>query len=188
MFCKVFLFLKKILDRLLMFSARKLFLDCGENVAFSPLTSDFAYSAISVDDCVYVGPRANFSASNGAVIKIGKKVMFGSDVTIMCGDHNTSVIGQYMYDVHEKRPEDDLSVTICDDVWVGCNVTILKGVKIGRGAIIAAGAVVTKDVPEYSISAGVPAKVIKFRWCQDIINEHDLKLSRCEFSHAKFKK
>ena len=52
-------------------------------------------------------------------------------------------------------------ISIGNHVWIGINVTILKGVKIGDGAIIAAGAVVTRDVPERCLAAGVPARVIK---------------------------
>ncbi len=73
-------------------------------------------------------------------------------------------------------PENDLPVVIDDDVWVGCNVTILKGVHIHTGAIIAAGALVTKDVPEYAIVAGVPAKVIKMRWEPDDLLKHKTML------------
>ena len=50
-----------------------------------------------------------------------------------------------------------------NDVWIGTNVTIVAGVTVGKGSVIAAGAVVTKDIPEYSIAGGVPAKVIKSR-------------------------
>ncbi len=60
---------------------------------------------------------------------------------------------------------------IGNDVWIGCNVTILSGVKIGNGAIIGAGAVVTKDVPAYTIVAGIPAKKIKMRFKKDIIEK-----------------
>lgn len=56
------------------------------------------------------------------------------------------------------------SLIIDDDVWIGCNVTILKGVHIHTGAIIAAGSVVTKDVEEYCIWGGVPANKIKYRF------------------------
>ncbi len=56
------------------------------------------------------------------------------------------------------------NVYIEDDCWIGTNVTILKGVTIGRGSIIAAGAVVNKSCPPYSIIGGVPANIIKFRW------------------------
>ncbi len=57
----------------------------------------------------------------------------------------------------------NISVTIEDDVWIGSRVIILPGIKIGKGSIIGAGAVVTKDVPEYSIVGGVPAKLIRSR-------------------------
>ena len=71
-----------------------------------------------------------------------------------------------MYDItdKEKLPDNDEDVFIEDDVWVGANSTILKGVRIGRGAIIAAGAVVNKDVPPYTIVGGIPAKVISLRF------------------------
>ena len=58
----------------------------------------------------------------------------------------------------EKRADDDLGVVIDDDVWVGTRTIILHGVKIGRGAVIAAGAVVTKSIPPYAVAAGVPAR------------------------------
>jgi maltose O-acetyltransferase len=58
-------------------------------------------------------------------------------------------------------------LTIGNDVWIGRRVMAMPGVRIGDGAIIAAGAVVTKDVPDYAIVGGVPAKVIRFRNCGD---------------------
>lgn len=58
-------------------------------------------------------------------------------------------------------------------MWIGCNVTLLAGVTIGRGATIAAGAVVNRDVPPYSIAGGVPTKFIKFKWTIDEIMEHE---------------
>lgn len=61
-------------------------------------------------------------------------------------------------------------VEIGNDVWIGYNVLIMSGVHIGDGAIIATGAVVTKDVPPYSIVGGVPARVIKYRFCEDDID------------------
>ena len=75
----------------------------------------------------------------------------------------------------------DQPVVIEDDVWVGANVTILKGVTIGHGSVVAAGAVVTKSCPPYSIIGGVPAKLIKMRFTDDDIKEHE---SRMELSKS----
>ena len=61
-------------------------------------------------------------------------------------------------------------VIIKNDVWIGANSVIMPNITIGNGAIIGAGAVVTKDVPDYAIVAGVPAKIIKYRFSQDIID------------------
>ncbi|NLN48091.1 MAG: CatB-related O-acetyltransferase [Clostridiales bacterium] len=63
------------------------------------------------------------------------------------------------------------TVIVGNDVWIGNKATVLSGVKIGNGAIIGAGAIVTKDVPDYAIVAGVPAKIIRFRFNDDIINK-----------------
>lgn len=65
---------------------------------------------------------------------------------------------------------------MCEDCWIGCNVTLLCGVTIGRGCTIAAGAVVNKDIPPYCIAGGVPAKVIKRIWTIDEILQHEAAL------------
>ncbi len=70
----------------------------------------------------------------------------------------------------------DLDVVVEEDVWIGCNVTILSGVTIGRGSTVAAGAVVSKSMPPYCICGGVPAKFIKFYWTIDEILEHESQL------------
>ena len=84
-------------------------------------------------------------------------------------------IGKHLIDVtdDEKSPEQDLPVVIEDGVWCGANVTILKGVTIGRGSIVAAGAVVTKSCAPYSIIGGIPAKLIRMRFTPLQILEHE---------------
>ncbi len=66
-----------------------------------------------------------------------------------------------MFDVKDKRPENDQSITIEDNIWIGAWVTILKGVTIGTGPVIAAGNIVTKSIPKSSIAAGAPAHVFR---------------------------
>lgn len=121
-----------------------------------------------------IGNRASFIASI-ANIYIGNYVMFGPNVTIRGGNHRTDLVGRYMITVKdvEKLPENDKDVIIEDDVWVGCNVTILKGVIISKGTIVAAGSVVTKSFPPYSIIGGNPAKLIKMRFSEEEIKEHN---------------
>lgn len=154
-----------------MLLVRPEFAKCGQRVNFNPFDF-FTFKNIELGDDVAISVGAHFSASNSR-ITIGNKVMFGPNVTIMCGDHNTSMIGRYMIDVEEKLPENDQPVVIEDDVWVGTGVILLKGVTIGRGSIIAAGSVVTRDVQPYAIMAGVPARLVRKRWTDDEITHHE---------------
>ncbi|HMR87789.1 MAG TPA: CatB-related O-acetyltransferase [Saprospiraceae bacterium] len=159
-----------------MYSIRPLFKQHGLNFIFDPF-DQFSYKTISVGDDVFIGSGANFAASE-TFISIGSKVMFGPNVTIMGGNHNTSVIGAYMYDVKVKLPENDQPVIIEDDVWVGTGVIILKGVTIGKGSIIAAGSVVTKSCKPYSILGGIPAKLLKSRFTEEEINRHEQMINK----------
>lgn len=153
---------------------RHLFLSVGKNFTFDP-NGQYSYSTIKAGDDVYIGPGALFQASESG-IHIGNKVLFGPKVSIIGGDHNTTQLGRFMFDVTEKLKHNDKVVIIEDDVWIGTGAIILKGVRIGRGSIVAAGAVVTKDVPYYSIVGGVPASVKKWRWNIERILAHEQKL------------
>lgn len=121
-------------------------------------------------------PKGSVFYCTEAPLTIGNKVIFGPNPTIITGDHRIDVIGKFIIDSHEKLPENDAPVVIEDDVWTGANITILKGVTIGRGTVVAAGAVVTKSCPPYSIIGGVPAKMLKYRFSIDEILEHEKKL------------
>lgn len=98
----------------------------------------------------------------------------GPNLTVITGDHKY-IAGRWIDSVKANEKEDfyDQDVTIEEDVWIGANVTILKGVTVGRSSIVAGGALVIKDVPPYSIVAGVPAKVIKMKWSQEDIKTHE---------------
>jgi acetyltransferase-like isoleucine patch superfamily enzyme len=163
---------RKIKNRILMRCYGRLFRSHGRRFVFSP-TDFFSYHTIVVGDDVYIGPGAYFSAVKG--ISIGNGVMFGPHVSIVGGDHNTELTGQPMFKNHVKRETDDLPITICDDVWVGTGATILKGVTVGRGAIIAAASVVTRNVAPYSVVAGCPARVIRMRGTAEQVIAHEQK-------------
>lgn len=92
-------------------------------------------------------------------LTIGSHVMMAPGVRIVTNGHGNERTDVLMRDqgIYEKP------VRIGDDVWLGANVVVLPGVTVGRGAIIAAGSVVTKDVPEYALMGGVPAKLIRYR-------------------------
>ncbi len=171
---KLFIFSRKIIRRIKVILLRQAFRRHGKKFYFDP-DGIYSFDTVEVGDDVYIGPGACLQASRSG-IQIGSKVMFGPCVTIIGGDHNTSVVGKYMKDVSEKRPENDQMVVIDDDVWVAAKAVILKGVHLGRGCIVAAGAVVTREVPPYSVVAGVPARVISFRFDVDTILEHEASL------------
>lgn len=131
---------------------------------------------IYIYDNVGIGPHAFLSTPNAKIIFKGNTSV-AEHLTIHTGNHARKV-GTFVSDITEKdKPKGyDHDVIIEEDVWIGCNVTILEGVTIGRGATIAAGAVVNKDVPPYSMVGGVPAKLIKFYWTIDEILEHEKNL------------
>ena len=146
---------------------------CGSNVRLHPSTSVyFGIENLSLGNNVSI-PRYAHIFCTDAPLTIGNNVIFGPSPTIVTGNHRIDVIGKPMIDVNEKLPENDEEVIIEDDVWVGANVTILKGVTIGRGSVIAAGAVVSRCVPPYSVSGGVIARHLKFRFTIDEILEHE---------------
>ena len=118
------------------------------NALFSPKVSLGDYSGIGVNAKIY-----------GTCV-IGNHVMMGEDCTIITRNHKFDRTDIPMM---EQGFEEEKPVHIGNDVWIGDRVTIMPGVHIGDGCVIGAGAVVTRDIPPYSIAAGVPAKVLRSR-------------------------
>lgn len=155
---------------------------CGRGVYLRPMSSDIKGLAnLSVGDNTSI-PKGSVIYCTDAPLTIGRKVLFGPCPTIITGDHRIDLIGRYIADVTVEDKQVgginvyDAPVVIEDDVWVGANVTILKGVTIGRGSVVAAGAVVTQSFPPYSIIGGVPARLLKMRFTPEEIEEHERKL------------
>ena len=144
----------KFAKGLRVFFARRILKSCGKNVNieknayFTPDVSIGDRSGIGID-CEINGP-----------VSIGNDVMMGPEVIIYTSGHNfaRSDITMIEQGSSEKEP-----VIIGDDTWIGRRVMIMPGVTIGKGCVIGAGAVVTKDIPDYTVAGGVPAKVLKAR-------------------------
>ncbi len=148
---------------------------CGKDVFLRPMSCDIkGFENLTIGDHTSIPKGSTFYCTRAELI-IGNNVIFGPKPTIITGDHRIDIIGKHIIDVtdEEKIPEQDAPVTIEDGCWIGANVTILKGVTIGRGSVIAAGAVVTKSCEPYSIIGGIPAKLIKMRFSPMQVIEHE---------------
>lgn len=137
--------------------ARSLSPEFGDNVSihdsfyFTDLEKVHFGSNVSVQPmCSFIGPGE---------IYIGNDVSIAHGVSVISGEHNFDSLEENIKDQGVKEKD----VVIKDNVWIGAKATVLGGVTIGEGSIVAAGAVVTKDVEPFSIVAGVPAKLIKRR-------------------------
>ncbi|MDD4689387.1 MAG: acyltransferase [Eubacteriales bacterium] len=117
--------------------------------------ADFAMDLCIGDNS---GIGVNCVISKG--VAIGNDVMMGPECIIYTRNHNFENVNIPMREQGYKEIE---PVTIGSDVWIGSRVTILPGVTIGNGCIIGASAVVTKDVPDYAVVGGNPAKILKMR-------------------------
>lgn len=114
---------------------------------------------IKIDNGSSININVLIDASQNGSIIIGKNVMIGPNVVFRASNHNFKDLSTPM----KLQDHSGGKIVICNDVWIGANATIVPNVCIGKGSIIGAGAVVTKNIPEYSICVGVPAKVIKKR-------------------------
>ena len=136
------------------FCAKLIMARCGKNVnirrgaEFSP--------EVEMGNSSGIG---SYSQVNGKTI-IGNDVMMGRECIININNH---IIDDITIPMNQQGIAPGKPVIIEDDVWIGARVIILNGVRIGTGAVIGAGAVVTKDVPPYAVVGGVPAKVIRYR-------------------------
>ncbi len=122
----------------------------GDRVLLHRYVKLSAYGGkIDIGNNTYIGDRTE--VHSGESVKIGNNVNIAWDCNILDRD----------YHGFESETEIKKNVTICDNVWIGCRCTVLKGVTIGEGSVVAAGSVVTKDVPPKCLAGGNPAKIIK---------------------------
>lgn len=113
--------------------------------------------------------------TSGEKLIIGNYVSIAANVKfILGGEHHLNYATTYPFKVKISNEKIEAltngPIILEDEVWIGYGVTILSGVRIGRGAVIGAGSVVAKDVPPYAIVVGNPQKIIKYRFTQSIID------------------
>ena len=135
---------------------------CGSNVRVPKGCSFSGIENISIGNNVALGYGLKVLSTRARLV-IGDDVMFGPNVTIVTGDHRIDIPGRTMISLtdKDKLPENDQDVVLEGDNWIGANSTILKGVTIGQGAVVAAGAVVNHDVLPFSIVGGGTSQGVK---------------------------
>jgi acetyltransferase-like isoleucine patch superfamily enzyme len=122
---------------------------------------------IVLGDHVGIGPDCLFLVDT----TIGSKILVAPNVAFLNGkDHGFDIVGKAVWD---SGSDGAAKIVVEDDVWIGHAAILLAPVRIGRGAVIAAGSVVTKDVQNYSVVGGNPAKLIKMRFAPEQITEHE---------------
>lgn len=132
-----------------------MFAECGRNVNIESKAEIGSGRYLYIGD--YSGIGQNCRVGH---VRIGSHVMMAPDVVILARNHSFDDLTRPMREQGYSEPQ---MVTIEDDVWIGTRAIIMPGLHIGKGAIIGAGAVVTKNVPEYAIVAGNPARIIRYR-------------------------
>ena len=158
-----------------LYSVQSKHVQIGKRVHIGLWSACWAPDRLVIEDDVYIGNLCTIQ-TNG---RIGRYTMIANNVGIVGKlDHDFTEIGKPVRyakwignrEIDQTRKE---AVTIGEDVWIGYGSIILSGVHIGRGAIIAAGSAVTKDVLPYQIVAGVPAKVTRNRFTPEEIERHE---------------
>ncbi len=138
---------------------------CGDNVTIGAYASikPSSYYGRNLGVGLRIGDNSNIGRYSyigcSGLITIGKNVMMGPRVGLFAENHKFDAVDRPMRDQGVTRAP----IVVEDDCWLASSSTILAGVTIGRGSIVAAGSVVTHDVPPFSIVAGSPAKIIRSR-------------------------
>lgn len=174
--------LKGIVYKLVQSHRRKRFSKCGTNVNISK----GVYSGhIEIGSNVNINSGAWFVASRAKIL-IHDNVVIAPNVTIYTGSHVTNMIGKHICDISNADKDSlpdkdrwDKDVIIESGCWIGTRAIILRGVTIGRGSVIGAGAIVTKDIPPYSVYVGVPnSRVMKRFSAEEIFNHEYILVSQ----------
>ena len=157
----------------------------------------FEGKKFDIGDFTYGKPNVIFE-NEEANLSIGKFCSIAENVIIFLGgNHRTDWVSTYPFNVLTNQfpegknilghPATKGDVVIGNDVWIGMNATILPGITIGNGVTVLAGAIVSENIPDYAIVGGVPAKIVKYKHSQEIIDALN-KVSWWDWSEEKIKR
>jgi acetyltransferase-like isoleucine patch superfamily enzyme len=137
----------------------------------------FDESKVVVGDFTYGPLDVKCFGNDQERLQIGRFCSIARNVTFqLSGNHNTQRISTYpfeqcLFGANEDCVLSNGPIVIEDDVWIGMNAMLLSGVRVAQGAVVAAGAIVTKDVPPYAIVGGNPARIIRYRFNNELIGQ-----------------
>ncbi|HEY6976492.1 MAG TPA: acyltransferase [Chitinophagaceae bacterium] len=129
----------------------------GKGITFYPGIKINPAKNISIGNLVDLAWGVLITTKGG--VEIGERTLIGYNTMILSSNHVIPLVSEKIFHAGHVAKK----VTIQNDVWIGAGCIILPGITIGEGAVVAAGSVVTKDIPSFTIAGGVPAKIIKQR-------------------------
>jgi len=154
---------------------RIFFKHLGNNVSIGSNCKFVNPKKISIGNNVLINHHVEMEATGGEII-LGNYILIGMHAKFINATHE---FGDWEKPIYSQGLIPS-KIILEDDIWIGMHAIILPNVTIGRGAVVAAGAVVTKDVPAYAVVGGVPAKVIKYRFDKETIK----KAKKIDWSQA----
>lgn len=165
------------------------FLKYGHSLHVGTGTRLWAPDLLKIGNHVYIGKHVSIEAN----VEIGDFCLIANRVALVGRhDHDSSALGfpvryaPWSGSTAARPAYRAEKLVIGADVWVGYGAILLTGVSIGRGAVVAAGAVVTKDVPPYAIVAGVPARVVGKRFAtEEEIAQHEMAIAKGHFEFSE---
>jgi len=146
----------------------------NQNIVSGTLGKNTTVGKNSVVDRFSTIGNETFINTNCMITKatIGNYCSIGSGVVIGPGEHHLEAIslsGRFYKNAYEELTNKPCEIS--HDVWIGTNAIIMRGLKVGIGAVIGAGAIVTKDVPDFAVVVGVPARILKYRFEKEKQNQ-----------------
>lgn len=159
----------------MLFPIKKMYWRKKNKDNYTTMKRNFATSRVSVGKGTYGELNIYTFDNEDEYLQLGNYCSIGPDVVFLLGgEHNYKNFSTYPFKKFFNNESESITkgkIVVEDDVWIGYGATILSGVRIGKGCVVGAKSVVTKDVPDYAIVVGNPAKILKYRFEDEIIHE-----------------